>query len=125
MPLSTLLMSFSAMSQTHKAEKRQICDKKKETVPARLLPKSDRHGLGCLAGSLRPLDRLLADVDFDLLWLGFRLLRQSYLQHSLVVIGFYLLRVQCIGQRKGAGEAAILPLDAMEVLLLLFLLELA
>src|SRR5712692_4652057 len=68
---------------------------------------------------------LAAHVDFDLLGLGFGFLRQGDLQHTLVVMGRYLIRIHRVRKREGASEAAILPLDATEVLFFLFLLELA
>src|SRR5580658_6990913 len=68
---------------------------------------------------------LAADVDLDLLGLGFRLLRQSDLQDPLVIVGRNLFRIHGRGQSEGASEAAILPLDATVVLFFLILFELA
>src|SRR5713101_7763060 len=48
--------------------------------------------------------------------LGFGFLRQGDLQHTLVVMGRYLIRIHRVRKREGASEAAILPLDATEVL---------
>ena len=64
-------------------------------------------------------------VDLDLLGLGFGLLLQLQLEHACIVAGPHVLSVHSGGQREGAVEAAVAPLDAMEVLFLLFFLELA
>ena len=65
--------------------------------------------------------RLRRHVDLDLLGLGFRLLGQFQLQHTRIVAGLDVLRIHAGRQREGAEEAAIAPLDAVEVLLLLSL----
>ena len=66
-----------------------------------------------------------ADMHFDLLRLGFGLLGQADLQHALVVVRRNILSVHGRGQIEGAGEAAVLALDAAIVLLFLFFFELA
>src|SRR5437016_11940365 len=68
---------------------------------------------------------LAANINLDLLGLGFGLLGEVDLQHALIVVGAHLSRVYGGGQRERAGETSILPLDATEVLLFLFLLHLA
>src|SRR5437016_1116790 len=68
---------------------------------------------------------LAANTNLDLLGLGFGFLCEVDLQHALIVVGAYLPRVHRVRQRERAGEASVLPLDATEVLLFLFLLELA
>ena len=60
------------------------------------------------AGALGFQRLLAADVDLDLLGLGFRLLGQLDLQHALVVVGRNILRVHRVRQSERAGEAAIL-----------------
>src|ERR1051326_2931903 len=67
----------------------------------------------------------LAAANFDLLRLGFSALCQRNLQNALVVARIHLLRVHGVGQFEGTGEGAITTLNAMEVLLLLFLFKLA
>src|SRR5579864_147002 len=66
-----------------------------------------------------------ANIYLDLLGLGFRLLSQPDLQHAPVILSVYLSRIYRTGQRERPGEATVLPLDATEVLLFLFLLDLA
>src|SRR5947209_9725373 len=66
-----------------------------------------------------------ADVHFDLLRLGFRLLGQADLQHAFVVVRRNLLAVHGLRQSEGASEAAVLTLHAAVVLFFLFLLDLA
>jgi hypothetical protein len=61
----------------------------------------------------------------DLLGLGFGILRKVYLQHALVVVGAYVSEIHGTGQRERPGELSVPPLDATEVLLFLFLLDLA
>src|ERR1700741_4586623 len=80
---------------------------------------------GCLAGTLSFQLLLAADVDLDLLRLGFRLLGQNDLQNALLIVGLDLLRIHGRRQGESGGEAAILPLDPAEILFFLFLLELA
>ena len=46
-------------------------------------------------------------------------------QHPILVIGLYPLRVDRVRQREAATECAVRPLDAQVVVLLDFLLELA
>src|SRR6266700_745346 len=67
----------------------------------------------------------LLAADLDLLRLGFRPLGQGDLQDPLVIAGFHPLRVNRVGQLEGPGERTIPALNAMEVLFLLFLFELA
>src|ERR1700679_1698584 len=62
-------------------------------------------------------------VHLDLLGLGFSLLCQFQLQDAGMVIGLHILDVNRRWQRKGAEEAAIAPLNAMEVLFLLLFLK--
>jgi hypothetical protein len=78
--------------------------------------------LRCLAGSLGlgtlGFERLFgAHVDFDLLGLGFGLLRQVDLQYALVVVGADLSCVHGTGESERAGEASVLPLNPTEALL--------
>src|SRR5579864_1497424 len=68
---------------------------------------------------------LAANVNLDLLGLGFRLLGQINLQHALVVVGGYLSRIHRVGQSERAREASILPLHAPIVLFFLVFFELA
>src|SRR5512135_1111090 len=68
---------------------------------------------------------LAANLHLDLLGLGFGLLGQADLERALVIVGLDVLGFHRAGQRERAGEASVLPLDATEVLLFLFLLELA
>src|ERR1700752_650139 len=68
---------------------------------------------------------LAANIHLDLLGLSFRFLSQANLQHALVVVGARLPRIYRTGQRERPGDASVLPLDAPEVLLFLFLLDLA
>src|SRR6201998_3251496 len=65
------------------------------------------------------------DVDLDLLGLGLGLLLELELQHAIFVLGGDVLSFDSRGKGEGAREATIAPLDAMEVLFLFFLLELA
>src|SRR5580700_2395800 len=64
-----------------------------------------------------------ANVDLDLLRLGFRFLGQSHFQHALVVVRRNLLGVHGGGQGEGAGEAAVLALHTAVILFFLFLLD--
>src|SRR5260370_3301263 len=68
---------------------------------------------------------LAANINLDLLGLGFGLLGQANLEHALVIVGAHLPRIHGTGQRERAGEASVLPLDATAVLLFLFLLDVA
>ncbi|MCU1270719.1 MAG: hypothetical protein JWN74_2013 [Acidobacteriaceae bacterium] len=75
--------------------------------------------------SLPSSEFLAADVDFNLLRLGFSLLGKLDLQYPLVIVRLNVLGINRIRQGEGAGEAAILPLNPAEVLFFFFLLELA
>jgi hypothetical protein len=68
---------------------------------------------------------LAANVHFDLLGLGFGLLGKVNFQHALVIVGAHLPGIDGTRQRERPGELSVLPLDATEVLLFLFLLDLA
>jgi len=68
---------------------------------------------------------LAANINLDLLGLGFGLLGEVDLQHALIIVGAHLPWIHRTGQRERAGEASVLPLNATEVLFFLFLLELA
>jgi hypothetical protein len=68
---------------------------------------------------------LAANIHFDLRGLGFGLLGEVDIQHALVTAGTHLPRIHGAGKRERAGKASVLPLDATEVLLFLFLLDLA
>jgi len=68
---------------------------------------------------------LAANIHLDLLRFGFGLLGKVNLQHTLVIVGGHLPRIYRAGQRERPGELSVLPLDATEVLLFLFLLDLA
>src|SRR5581483_12292192 len=68
---------------------------------------------------------LAANLDLDLLRLGFGLLGQADRKHALVITGLNVLGFHRAGQRERAGKASVLPLDATEVLFFLFLFELA
>src|SRR6202451_4332468 len=83
------------------------------------------NGLRGLAGSLGFEGLLAANVHLDLLGLGFGLLGKVNLQHALVIVGTHLPRIYRAGQRERPGELSVLPLHATEVLLFLFLLDLA
>src|SRR6267143_998125 len=81
--------------------------------------------LGGLAGSLGFEGPLAANVHLNLLGFGFGFLGQVNLQHTLVIVGAHLPRIHGTGQRERASEASVLSLDATEVFLFLFLLDLA
>jgi hypothetical protein len=81
--------------------------------------------LGGLAGRLSLESLLAANINLDLLRLGLGLFGKGNLQHSLVRVRVHLSRIHGTGQRERASEASVLPLDATEVLLFLFLLNLA
>src|SRR5271170_3718055 len=66
-----------------------------------------------------------ADVDLDLLGLGFGLFGQSDLQNALVVGCRNFLGIHGGGHSEGAGEAAVLALHTAVVLFFLFLLDFA
>ncbi len=68
---------------------------------------------------------LAANIHLDLLGLGFGLFGKVNLQHALVVVGAHLPEIHGTGQRERPGELSVLPLDATEILLFLFLLDLA
>ncbi len=68
---------------------------------------------------------LAANTNFDLRRLGFDPLSEVDLQHAPVTMGAHLPRIHGAGKRERAGKASILPLDATEVLLFFFLLDLA
>src|SRR5215469_479944 len=70
-------------------------------------------------------DCLLANVDLDLLWLGFRLLRQPNLEHTLLIVSVDVVGVNAGGQSESPSKAAILALHASVILFLLVLFELA
>src|SRR5277367_730064 len=78
-----------------------------------------------LAGSLGFDGLLAANTYFDLRGLGFDPLGEDDLQHTLVTVGAHLSRIHGAGQRERAGKASVLPLDATEILLFFFLLDLA
>jgi len=61
---------------------------------------------------------LAANVNLDLLGLGFRLLGQVNFQQAFVVMGAHLSRIHRAGQSKRASEASVLALDATIVLFL-------
>jgi hypothetical protein len=81
------------------------------------------NGLRGLAVNLGFDGLLTPNVHLDLLGLGFGLLRKINLQHALVIVGTHLPRIYRTGQRERPGELSVLPLDATEVLLFLFLLD--
>src|SRR6476620_1686495 len=87
------------------------------------LPFSSSLLLRGLAVSLGFESLLAADINLDLLGLGFGLLGKGDLQHTLVIVGVDLPRINGAGQRERAGETSVLPLDATEVLLFLLLLN--
>src|SRR5260370_2802513 len=66
---------------------------------------------------------LAANINLDLLGLGFGLLGQADLQHALVIVSPHLSRIHGPVQRERPGELSVLPLDATQVLLFLFLLD--
>src|SRR6202521_2014085 len=66
-----------------------------------------------------------ANVDLDLLGLGFGLLGQADLQHAIVVVGVHLPSIHGAGQRERAGEDAILALHAAIVFFFLFFFDFA
>src|SRR6266851_8976956 len=78
-----------------------------------------------LARSLHFEGLFAANIHLDLLGLGFGLLGKVNLQYALVIVGGHLPGIHGAWQRERAGEASVLPLDATEVLLFLFLLDLA
>src|ERR1700731_4715468 len=77
---------------------------------------------GLLAANTNFLD---ANINLDLLGLRFGLLGQADLQHALVIVSRHLRWVHRTGERERACEASVLPLDTTEVLLFLFILDLA
>src|SRR5579863_10586186 len=109
------------------AVSRQNCRAELPSLPDRTAegyPYVFPANLSGFAWSLSFESLLAANVDFDLLGLGFRLLRQSDLEDPFVVVGRHLLRIHGSGQSEGPGEASVLPLHATEILFFLFLLEL-
>ena len=78
-----------------------------------------------LAGSYGFKGLLAANINFDLRGLGFGLLGEVDLQHALITAGAHLPWFHGARKRERAGKASVLPLDATEVLLFLFLLDLA
>src|SRR6266496_912509 len=81
-----------------------------------------------VAGALHffALERLLTShVDLDLLRLGFGFLGKLNLQDSLVIVRLHAFGINRVRKSEGTSEAAILPFDSAEVLLFLFLFELA
>src|SRR5271165_2855809 len=88
-------------------------------------PRSPSPRLLVLCGLARSFgfeSLLAANINLDLLGLGFGLLGEVDLQHALVIVGAHLPRIHRAGQRERAGEASVLPLDATEVFLFFFLL---
>src|SRR5262245_39435759 len=101
---------------------------KRETRPESNthLPMIDVTGSDLGGLPLSALDRLRsANADLDLLRLSFRAFCQLYLENTVLIAGVDVLRIHGVGQREGARKGAVTPLDAMEVLLLLFFLEVA
>src|SRR5512143_2000556 len=68
---------------------------------------------------------LVANVDLDLLGLGFGLFCQHDLQHTLVIVSADVFGINRAGQRERPSEASVQSFHAAEVLLFLFFLELA
>jgi hypothetical protein len=66
-----------------------------------------------------------ANSNFDLRGLGFGPLGEVDLQYALVTVGAHLSRIHGAGKRDRAGKASALPFDGTEVLLFLFLFDLA
>src|SRR5580704_673274 len=77
-----------------------------------------------LDGSLGFDGLLAANIHFDLRGLGLDPLGEVDLQHALVTVGTHLSRIHGAGKRERAGKASVLALDATEVLLFFFLLNL-
>src|SRR5215470_6334112 len=71
------------------------------------------------------LEGLLRAPYLDLPGLGFRPLGQRDLQNALLIVGVHVLRIHRVGKLEGTEEGAIPALNAMKVLFLLFLFELA
>src|SRR5579862_3898120 len=68
---------------------------------------------------------LCRDVHLDLPGLGFGLLLQLQLEYACIVAGNHVLGVRSSRKKQGTIKGAKPPLDAVEVLFLLFFLELA
>ena len=66
---------------------------------------------------------LAANVHLDLLGLGFGPLGKTDLKHAFVVVGAHLPRIYRTRECERAGKASVLPLDATEAILFLFLFE--
>jgi hypothetical protein len=64
------------------------------------------------------------NINLDRFGLGLSLLGQANLEHTLIIVGAHLPRIDGTGQRERTCEASILPLDTAEVLLFFFLLDL-
>src|SRR5207245_9970038 len=71
------------------------------------------YGFLCgLAVSLGFEGLLAANINLDLLVLGFGFLGQADLQQALVIVGADLARIHRTWQCAGAGGGSVLPLDA-------------
>src|SRR5437016_10447550 len=72
----------------------------------------------------RPVSSSSADANLDLLGLRFGPLGHRDAQDAFVIVGFGFFPVHRVGQPESALEGAILALNAMEVLFLLFFFKL-
>src|SRR2546427_12184045 len=90
----------------------------------RVVDLATHRALGGLAVSLGFESLLAANINLDLLRLGFGLFGQLDFQHAIVIVGAHLPRVHGNGQRECAGGASVLPLDETEVILYHYLLDL-
>src|SRR5438270_11314391 len=80
---------------------------------------------GALGFGFRAFERLLAasDAYLGLLRLGLFPPGQFDLQHTVFIVCSYALGVDCGWQSERTREAAVAPLDALEVLLFFFLFK--
>src|SRR5262249_17350616 len=85
----------------------------------------DSRWKNCELAALLALEGLLPIADLDLFRFGFRPLGQGDLQDALLIAGLHLVSIHGVRELEGADKGAIPAFDAMEVLFLLFLFELA
>src|SRR5207302_5154423 len=77
------------------------------------------------AGGSRGYYGRSADIDFDLLRLGFLTLGNAQRQNTVLILGLDRVSIHGIRKREAASERAIRALDAQVVLFVHLLLELA
>src|SRR5690348_3860919 len=82
-------------------------------------------GLSMVQTGSPPTAGWLGNSDFDRFRLSFLALGEVNFQHAVLELGVDFRRVSIVRQRKAAGETAVGPLEAMILLVLFLLLELA